>query len=69
MKKILLLLLFFFNSPLFAQNDDKLFERLISVDLKDGVKQEGVLSLKNQTSKPIRLVDRKSTRLNSSHRT
>ena len=56
MKKILLLLLFFLSSPLFAQSDDQLFERLISVDLKDGVKQEGVLSLKNQTSKPTRLV-------------
>ena len=56
MKRILFVLLFFITpSLLFAQNEDKLYERLISVDLKEGVKQEGVLSLKNPSSKPTRL--------------
>ena len=55
-KKIFLIIFLIIPSLLFAQSEDNLYEKLISVDLKEGAKQEGVLSLKNSSTKPSRLV-------------
>lgn len=59
MKKILLIVFLFVTSGVFAQtvpaHAEGLNEQLISVDLGNGVKQEGVLSLKLGSKKPTRL--------------
>ena len=55
-KKIFLIIFLIIHSLLVAQSEDNLYEKLISVDLKEGAKQEGVLSLKNSSTKPSRLV-------------
>jgi hypothetical protein len=57
MKKILVLLCIYASSITWAQTStqDRLYEELVSVNLSEGVKQEGVLSLKSKGSQPSHL--------------